>query len=512
MKRTTSIHIKGINFIIEEEAYETLKNYMDRLSQKLSNAKDKDEIIEDIELRIAELFQSELSDTKAVIEEKDVEKTIATLGEPEQYIDEEFAGDESTQKENENQYSSGENRGGFEKGSEKKLYRDMERASIAGVCSGLSAYFNIDLIIVRIIFLVLLFGGGFGFPLYIILWIVLPTANSHIDRLRMKGKPITVDSVRDEVEMAAARLTKSSRKWESEIRNDTVFTKGVNSIGRIIAKIFGFFMLIFGLGFSIVFVLVFLLKKGAVPVSNENGMLTPYQFANLALEPELLSILWWVGGAMLLVVIIYIVATAMRFILGVRYPWYKHLTRLTIVATVISIIVGFYIGTMLTKEFSFDNSIKTEIATTTEPFEITYSSLSSATNTNENIRTRHISELTIRNGYIFHEGFRIRLRESKDSSFHVYHVRTANGKSNRTSLQRAKNIRFSSSFESNILNLPNYYSYPTKDKIRAQRIRLIVEIPAGKMIKFQDEYYGADEDYHELWVPSMNWNDNDWDI
>lgn len=509
MKKTTSIHIKGINFIIEEDAYETLQNYMARLERKLSNTKGKEEIIEDIELRIAELFNAELGNSKAVIEQKDVAKTIAILGEPEQYIDEE-GGEEfeanNTHKNEEYQ----ENRGEYAR-NEKKLYRDMEKASIAGVCSGLSAYFNIDLIIVRIIFVLLFFGGGFGFPLYIVLWIVLPTANSHIDRLRMRGRPITVDSVREEVEMAAARLTKSSREFEQHLKTETVFTKGANTIGRVISKIVGLFLLIFGFAFSIIFVFGFVLRKGVVPVTNENGMLTPYEFGNLVFEPYQMNIIWWVGGTMLLIFIIYIVATAMRFILNIRYPWYKYLTRFTIVAMVTTVIFGFYIGTTVAREFSFDSEIKTEIATTETPFEVTYTSLHNKTHQNKNIRSRHNSEMTIKNGYIFHEGYRIRLRESMDSSYHIYHIRTANGPSNRQSLSRAKNIRFSGKLNGDKLVLPNYYSYPTFDKIRAQRIRLVIEIPAGKTIKFRDDYYNANEDSYELWVPSMNWDDPEWD-
>jgi phage shock protein PspC (stress-responsive transcriptional regulator) len=509
MKKTTSIHIKGINFIIEEDAYETLKNYMARLERKLSNTKGKEEIIEDIELRVAELFTTELGGTKEVIEQKDVDKTIAILGEPEQYIDEDGT-EEFESNGNDRNEGFQENRGEYSR-SEKKLYRDMEKASIAGVCSGLSAYFNIDLIIVRIIFVLLLFGGGFGFPLYIVLWIVLPTANSHIDRLRMRGRPITVDSVREEVEMAAQRLTKSSREFEQHLKTDTVFTKGANTIGRLISKVIGLFLLVFGFCFSIVFVFGFVLRKGIVPVTNENGMLTPYEFGNLVFEPYQMSIIWWVGGAMLLIFIVYIVATAMRFILNIRYPWYKYLTRFTIVAMITTVVFGFYVGTTVAREFSFDSEIKTEIASTETPFEITYTSLHTIANTNKNIRSRHNSEMTIRKGYIFQEGYRIRLRESADSSYHVYYIKTSNGRSNGRSLDRAKNIRFSGTLVGKILESPNYYSYPITDKIRAQRIRIVVEIPPGKTIKFRDEYYDAGEDSHELWVPSMNWDDPEWD-
>lgn len=511
MKKTTSIHIKGLNFIIEEDAYETLKNYMNRLERKLSNTEGKEEIIEDIELRIAELFTTDLEGSKEVVDHDMVENAITKLGEPEQYIDEDGETESTSSDDNESDNTVNENRGEYA-GSEKKLYRDMDKATIAGVCSGLSAYFNIDLIIVRIIFLVLLFGGGFGFPLYIILWIVLPTANSHIDRLRMRGAPITVDSVREEVEMAAERLTKKSRSFEKQLRNDTIFTRGVNSIGRVISKIVGFFMLIFGLAFSIFFVTVVLLKKGITPVSDENGMLTPYELLNLVLEPSQLNLVWWVGGFLSLIFLVYLVATAMRFILGLQYPWYKYLSRFAMVAIIFTVIFGFYIGVSVAKEFSVDGEKRTEMANTTESFELVYETMNERRYKDKNIRTHGVEEFYLKNDRIYHEGYPVWLKTSKDSAFHVYNVRFADGGSHKDAISRAQNIRFNGKYEGDKVTVPNYYSYPIKDKLRGQEIDLVIEIPEGDSILFDEEYFLPEEDSYRLYVPNsrQHWRYNDW--
>jgi phage shock protein PspC (stress-responsive transcriptional regulator) len=181
MKRTVSVNIKGMNFLIEEDAYELLQQYIDRLTHVLRNDKGSKEIIEDIELRVAELCSSKLNDRKQVIEIDDIRSILETLGDPSQFIDEEPTDSDSfTQTTSEKkQYSS-----------DKRLFRDLDNASIAGVCSGISNYLNIDIVIVRAIFLVIFIFGGFGFPLYVILWIVVPKANSTIDKLRMRGKPL----------------------------------------------------------------------------------------------------------------------------------------------------------------------------------------------------------------------------------------------------------------------------------------------------------------------------------
>jgi len=88
MKKTVSVNIKGINFLIEEDAYELLQDYLERLTQTLKNVEGSKEIVEDVELRIAELCSSKLNDSKTVIEFSDIETIIATLGNPEDYVEE----------------------------------------------------------------------------------------------------------------------------------------------------------------------------------------------------------------------------------------------------------------------------------------------------------------------------------------------------------------------------------------------------------------------------------------
>lgn len=510
MKKTTSIHIKGINFIIEEEAYETLKNYMDRLSLKLAKTKGKEEIIEDIELRIAELFNASLTSTKGVIEQKDVDKTIETLGEPDQYIDEEDEDDKDASDSTQSKNTYGENRGESSQG-EKKLYRDTENASIAGVCAGLAAYVTVDVVLVRVLFVILLISGGFGFPLYVILWVVLPSTNSHIDRLRMKGTPITVESVREEVELAAERLTRSSKKFQKEHGLGSALHKGASTLGRILSKAVGFFLLAFGLAASIFFVIVFVLKKGVVPVTDENGFLSPYQFGHLIFDTSQMNLLWWVGGSMLLIFILYLVASAMRFILNVRYPWHKYLSRFTVLAMVVTVIAGFYIGTTTMKNFSVNSDVRTKVGTTNDALEIKYITHFRQNQKDKNIRSRHMSEMSIRKGYIFHEGFQIHLRESMDSSFHVYQIKSASGTSTEESTQNAKHIRFKPVLKDHLLTVPNDYSYPRKDKIRAQQIRMVVEVPKGKTVQFEGESHNPEDDSYSIWIPSKNWDNEDWD-
>ncbi|HLU88097.1 MAG TPA: PspC domain-containing protein, partial [Taishania sp.] len=209
MNKTTSIHIQGFPFIIEEIAYTRLENYIKRLKSALAGQEGADEIIEDIELRIAELFTSKTSSTKQVIDDNDVIDVLNTLGDPKEYAD----NPEDAHASTEETYSNSQQT------YERRLYRDTENGYIGGVCSGLASYFNIDPTIIRLIWVAAFLIGGVGFLLYVVLWIVIPKASSSIDRLKMKGKPINVDSVKEEVERTAKNVSEKSRQFANQVKS-----------------------------------------------------------------------------------------------------------------------------------------------------------------------------------------------------------------------------------------------------------------------------------------------------
>lgn len=134
----------------------------------------------DIEGRISELFRGKLSSYKQVITMKDVEEVMAILGSPEDI-------------------SGGEPAGEVPPRSQRRMYRDPDRRIIGGVCAGISAYLDWDPLIIRIIFAALIFAGGFGLLLYLILWIVLPEAKTTAQKLEMRGDPVTIENIKDSV-------------------------------------------------------------------------------------------------------------------------------------------------------------------------------------------------------------------------------------------------------------------------------------------------------------------------
>ncbi|MET0394256.1 MAG: PspC domain-containing protein [Chitinophagaceae bacterium] len=170
MKKIININLSGRVIPIEDSAYEKLKSYIESLRRYFSKEEDRDEIINDIESRIAELMSEKIRKGAASITDADIDEIAASMGRPEDF---EAAGDETAAAQPAGTGSSSSSRS--ERRSRGRLYRDTSDKFIGGVCSGIAAYLNVDPAIVRILFAIITFGGfGIGFLAYIVLWIVLP--------------------------------------------------------------------------------------------------------------------------------------------------------------------------------------------------------------------------------------------------------------------------------------------------------------------------------------------------
>jgi phage shock protein PspC (stress-responsive transcriptional regulator) len=173
MKKVININFQGRVIPIEESAYDVLKQYVESLRRFFANEEGRDEIINDIEGRIAELFGETLKKGSTCITDEDVNKIIASMGRPE-----DFEGEESKVQSqlggNEQQQSSYQ-RTQYEEAPRGRLYRDENDKILGGVCSGLASYLRVDPTIVRLVFALITFGAGTGILLYILLWIILPS-------------------------------------------------------------------------------------------------------------------------------------------------------------------------------------------------------------------------------------------------------------------------------------------------------------------------------------------------
>ncbi len=186
MKQVININFHGRVVPIEVSAFDQLKEYTDSLNRYFEGEEGREEIINDIESRIGELFQERLKAGATCITDEDVQAIIRNMGRPEDFETDSAAAEAANN--NNTKANPGENFYQFsQQGRNKKLYRDENDKILGGVCSGLAHYFNIDVTIVRIIFVILAISFGFGIIPYLVLWIAVPSsATMEIGGLRKK--------------------------------------------------------------------------------------------------------------------------------------------------------------------------------------------------------------------------------------------------------------------------------------------------------------------------------------
>ncbi len=295
MNKTIIININGIVFHIEEDAYEILRTYMTDVKRHFAYSADSEEIVTDIENRLAEMFTERLSaENKQVIIIADVKEVTERMGsvadfEMEDSTEPPFTYADPALK------------------VEKKLMRDMDDRVIAGVCSGAGHYFDIEPRWMRLIILLLVFFGGSGVILYIILWIVMPRAVSRADRMAMKGEPINIQNFKknfdEEIDGLRHGLHRASTEAGPMI--DRVGS-GILNVLKVIVKVIGAFiifigaMMLFGL---IVTLLVFL----GVWQSAELSMF-PYNVVN----PEYRSVVSFSAFVIVFIPLVALILFAVR--------------------------------------------------------------------------------------------------------------------------------------------------------------------------------------------------------
>ncbi len=171
MKQVININFQGRVVPIEVTAFELLKNYTESLNRHFANEEGKEEIINDIESRIGELFQERITKGATCVTDDDVKAIIKSMGNPEDFE----AMDEPQAASSASAGSQQQSTGSTAPAGNRRLFRNENDKVLGGVCSGLANYFNIDVVIVRIIFVILLFSGV-GFLTYIIMWIAVPSS------------------------------------------------------------------------------------------------------------------------------------------------------------------------------------------------------------------------------------------------------------------------------------------------------------------------------------------------
>lgn len=492
MNKTVSINISGIVFNIDEEAFHLLNRYLNTIKGYFSDSDGRDEIMADIEARIAEMLSDKLNDRKQVISKEDIDAVIAIMGQPEEYLDDEARGESS----------SGHRRTPRSSRS-RRLYRDIEGKSIGGVCSGIGYYFGFDPTWLRIAFLITIFFGGLGFYLYIILWIILPPARTTAEKLEMKGEPVNYENigkaVEDEMESVKKKFndftSSNSTRVASERLNNAIsnFFDGLGQvligfikiIGKIVASVFLLFAAF------LLLVLVFSIFQWHTPIFHFPGIGLPntsiQDFSEIIFTSNTQSTLAIIGvGLSILIPLIALLIYGARLLFNLKRE-IKGLGFVLLILWIASIFlcitVALQVGTDFQRTSDFDETQTLNIATNDtlmldvgqDPFRV--SSRARRYAPKDILMKFESNELILGHP-------QLQVLRSNNENFQIEVYKISQGASSEEAGERAETINYSYQVDSNQAIFNPFYKLNLEDPYRGQRVKVYVKVPIGGSIYF----------------------------
>ena len=489
MNKTVNINLGGMFFHIDEDAYQKLTRYFEAIKRSLSSANGQDEIIKDIELRIAELITEKHSNNKHVINLKVLDEIIAVMGQPEDYrID---LDEDEPQK---NDFTATNK-------VSKKLYRDKDKGSIAGVCTGLGHYFGIEAVWIKIAFL-LLATTSFGFIAYIILWIVMPVAVTTSEKLEMTGEPITISNiekkVREEYETVSEKLKNANYdKMGNQVK--TGFAKFVSEVGDVSLSIFKIFAKILGviIIMSSLAILI-ILFIGVFTIGSTAFIEFPWQdFVNAGNFSD--YPIWAFGLLMFLAVgIPFFFLLLLGFkLLSPSVKSIGNIAKYTLIA-LWSIAIGLLIslGIKQASEFAEEGRIVQKQSINIKPTDtllIKFKHNNYFAKDVYEYNNFKITEDSTDNKVIYSNQVRLKVLKTDEKLPYLQIEKQARGKSLSEARKNADKIKYGFKIVANQLILDNYLITNFKNKYRHQEVQLILYIPEGTFFKPDNSVKEYDE-------------------
>lgn len=488
MNKTISIHIQGFPFVLEEQAYEVLQQYLSDLRKVLEHEEGQDEIIQDIELRIVELLQEKVS-AQQVVQLDQIQQIIQLLGNPEVFGEEESTTADQTRQENAEPMAA-----------HKRFFRDPETAVLGGVASGVAAYFNIDVVFVRVFFVLFTMVFGTGIPIYIILWIVTPRAQTASEKLQMRGRAVNVENIKTEFKEAAVRVENNAKKWSSQFRAGSNLSQGLQRFVNFVKMAFGVFLVLFGLSL-IISLGVFLFIDPEVIPAQINGEFTSLgELSSLFFETETLHSYVYLGVALIGFAWGFSsLLTGFRLLFSFQAKWLKIGYFTFGFVAVIGVVLLFYVGVDTTKDLAIEGELSKEISTysgdslnlviSNEMHLQAFNQKKLNLNTNGFEMSKHPDENFIlsENGRMYISGVAINYEPSTDSLYHIKVLKRANGSSYMKANLRAAHIKFPCALKNNALIFSSGLSFPSYDRMRDQEVELVIAVPTGKTVFWKDQ-------------------------
>lgn len=505
MNKTVNINLGGIFFHIDEDAYQRLSRYFDAIKRSLNRSAGQDEIIRDIEMRIAELISEKHTHPNQVISLKEIEEVIAIMGQPEDYrIDDE--GD--APQPNASFYSQRPTR---------KLYRDRENGIIGGVLAGLGHYFGIDKVWLRVLFVILLCVFGTGFIAYIVMWIIMPEAVTTTEKLEMRGEPITISNIERKVREEIEGISDRVRNADYAQMGETI-QKGATRVGSTIGDVFISIFRIFAkvIGAIIVFTSFTVIVSLLIGVFTlGTSAFVRFPWSSVVEQGNFGEYPMWLFG----LVMFFAVGIPFFYfcLLGFKLlaPKIKSpgaiinfgLLAVWIIATAIAISYGVQQVTQIAFE---GKSLKKEelVLNPTDTLDIRFVHSDNYANSTDDYTDFRIELDGSDREKIFSNNVNIEVRPSENDKAYIQIQRIAHGASVSEARRTAEKIEYGYKFENNDVILDNYLLTDVRNKVRGQEVEVVLYLPKGVKFRVDKSVQGRNRSDSEFF--NLHWSDDDY--
>ena len=503
MNKTISINLGGMFFHIDEDAYQKLSRYFDAVKRSLS-PDGREEIMKDIESRIAELFQERIQNEKQVVSLIEIDAVIGIMGQPEDYkIDEEAA--QSID------YSI--------PSKAKKLYRDKENSIIGGVASGFGHYLNIDPVWIRLLFVIIVVAG-FGSPIliYLILLVIIPVAKTTSQKLEMKGEPITISNIERKVKEGIDDIAEKFNKIDSQKFTENTrqgIHKTSTSIGKLFTTLFGLFTKIIG-GIIVLFSSIALIGFCVASVFMIFSANMPDNFIlNHIKTPIGLETPIWIQGILMLLVFgipfFFILLLGLKLLVN-HMKSIGAIAKYTLLATwIIALGIAISLGINEASQLAFEGkSVQKQelIINPTDTLLIKFKNNDFYSKNVFHETDFRITQDEKNKEIIYSNNVSIEIMETESPIAYLQVEKLAKGKSADDARKRAEKIKYGFKIDGNVLQLNNYLIAAVEDQYRGQEIALYLYLPKGTHFKTDKNFYSYDisnDDFFNLHYSSSDY-------
>lgn len=505
MKKIININLSSRLIPIEDSAYEILRQYLDSLKRYFSQEDGADEIVSDIESRIAEIFQDKLRKGAHCITDVDVQDVKNSMGTPEQFEEDEKA---NTGNDSGKQHSQAQSEPftAYTARPKKRYYRDPDNKILGGVCGGLGAYFNLDPLVFRIILALLAVGAfGTGIVVYFILWIATPEALTAAEKLEMRGERVDLNNIKNTVQEEMSAFKSRMEGVGNDVKNfsqgrgkqfgrdtgnfiNTILIGLRNVLVFVTKGIFVFFAVVFLLALVVVLIGVAFFSKALL-------------LKDLLLAEGMQSFLFWPTVVLLIgVPIISIIIFLMRRMTGIKQGnkyagmtlGFMWILGIVFCVWLVSAVMADFSAPGLDKEAFYLKQPSTNklIIRADEGLDMDISHMFES-------RLRVVEDTAIINN------IHIKISRSETPQYQVEIWKHARGRIASEAKRTAMAINLQLVQQDSILLIPTGFAIPHNSDWRGQEVTIIIRVPVGKKIEIE-------RNANDNFFFNSNYRRNDW--